>query len=160
MSLAMGAGHSDIDTPTDDPKCWSGPAHSCSNVWVTAATGSDGLNGVWMASDWPCNKHTACRVHTTIHIRCYVHFIFLLHSLKSRVNVLSTVCTWAKALVRYQQTIGSALLDNLLFPTATLPVSPFVCDPSEKNVSKTILNLIRSGLFFYRSIWCAWVLQY
>ncbi len=32
MSLAMGAGHSDIDTPTDDPKCWSGPAHSCSNV--------------------------------------------------------------------------------------------------------------------------------
>lgn len=117
MSLAMGVGHSDIDTPTDDPKCWSSPAHSCSNVWVTAATGLDGLNGLWMASDWPRNKHTACRVHTTIHIRCYLHFIFLLHSLKIRVNCS---LTWAKALVQYRQMIGSALLDNLLFPTASV----------------------------------------
>ncbi len=73
------------------------------------ATGSDGLNGLWMASDWPCNKHTACRVHTTIHTR-YLHFIFLLHSLKIRVNCS---LSWAKALVRYQQTIGSARQSSL-----------------------------------------------
>lgn len=134
-------GHSDIDTPPDDPKCWSSHTHSCytsvvrfahgdRNGWPRrrASTGWMGFNlsGILAGDNI---THTARHTHpdpqTTVPLplsSCKAGFPLLKWPEPQSVHarVPARECSWVKALVQYWQTIHSALLDNQI-ASSSLP---------------------------------------